>query len=248
MSDDYNFFTAIVAGEKPEDIINEYDKNKTVTPYVVYHYKDAHNLKNIYVDSCKDELNENGISDSEKDVINDEINYVNSLSDDEFFDYFTVEYDLDNEGNAVTDKNKKGKYSYHQIGKMFCVPFITLDGNEVFQARKKDIDWNRIHLFGQEIYRRAWEMVMEKSEPMTDQEKNIFENMKNRTAYFEKFKDKKRYVTYATAFWGYAFVDDNKWIDMDSEKDGYDWVSNFYERFIDPLDDNTLLTIYECRK
>ena len=131
---------------------------------------------------------------------------------------------------------------------MFCVPFITLDGNEVFQARKKDIDWNRIHLFGQEIYRRAWEMVMEKSEPMTDQEKNIFENMKNRTAYFEKFKDKKRYVTYATAFWGYAFVDDNKWIDMDSEKDGYDWVSNFYERFIVPLDDNTLLTIYECRK
>ena len=91
-------------------------------------------------------------------------------------------------------------------------------------------------------------MVMENSEPINDNEKNIYENMKNRTAYFQKFKNKETYVVHSTAFWGYAFLDDNKWVDMDSEPDEFSWVSNFFEKYIDPLDENTLLTIYECRK
>ena len=205
-------------------------------------------MKNIYLDSCKDELNTPNLSKDDKEIINDEIEYVESMSDEDFFVYFTSDYDLDKDGNAISNKNKKGKYSFCQLGKMFCVPFITLEGNEVFQARKKDIDWQRMHLYGQEIYKRAWEMVMENSKPENEQEQNIYDNMKNRTAYFEKFLNKERYVKYSTAFWGYAFVDENKWIDMDSEKDGYVWVSNFYDTYIKPLDDNTLLTIYECRK
>lgn len=248
MTEDYNFFTAIVAGENPDELMKEYDKNVTVDPYILYKCDDAHRLKDIYIDSCNEELKTENISSFEIDDIKDEINYVTSLSDEEFFDYFTEDYEKDDKGNAISSKNKKGKYSFYRMGKMFSVPFITLDGREVFQARKKDIDWYRIHLFGQEIYKRAWEMVMENSEPLNEHERTIYENMKNRTAYFEKFINKERYVLYATAFWGYAFVDKDKWIDIDSEPDGYKWVSEFFEKFIDPLDENTLLTIFECRK
>lgn len=33
---------------------------------------------------------------------------------DEFFSYFTCDYDKDKEGNAISTKNKKGKWSYYQ--------------------------------------------------------------------------------------------------------------------------------------
>lgn len=248
MSEDYNFFTTIVAGENPKELMKEYDKKIKVTPYVLYESKDAHKLKVLYIDSCKDELNSDDLTSFDIDEINDELDYVKNLSDEDFFEYFTAQYDKDKEGNAISDKNKKGKWSFYQEGKLFSVPFITYDGKEVFQAHKKDIDWFKIHLSGQEIYRRAWEMVMENDTPKTEYEKTIYENMKNRTGYFQKFGDKEKYVVHSTAFWGYAFLDENKWIDMDSANNEFEWVSDFFERFIVPLDENTLLTIFECRK
>ena len=59
---------------------------------------------------------------------------------------------IDDDGNAVTNKNINGKYSFYQNGKLFSVPFITLDGRETFQARKKDVDWSKMHLNGKKIY------------------------------------------------------------------------------------------------
>lgn len=247
MSDDYNFFTTIVAGENPEELMKPYNKNITVEPYILYNFNDAHKLKKLYMDSCKEELAET-TETLQQEEIKEEIDYVSQLSDDDFFDYFTMEYDKDNEGNAISTKNKKGKWSFYQLGKFFSVPFITLDGREVFQEHKKNIDWYRIHLHGQEIYKRAWEMVMENSKPNNDYENNIYENMKNRTAYFQKFGNKEKYVVHSTAFWGYAFLDENKWVDMDSAPDEFTWVSDFFEKYIDPLDEDTFLTIYECRK
>lgn len=247
MNEDYNYFTAIVAGDNPEIIMKEYDKKLKVDPYILYKIEDSHSLKQLYLNECKEDLKVE-TEDFAIDDINDEIDYVSKLTDDEFFSYFTCDYDKDKEGNAISTKNKKGKWSYYQNGKLFSVPFITKDGKEVFQARKKDIDWDKIHLSGQEIYKRAWEMVIENDTPKNDYEKNIYENMKNRTTYFMKFKTKEKYVVHSTAFWGYAFVDENKWTDMDSEKDEFSWVSNFYDKYIKPIDESVLLTIFECRK
>ena len=104
-------------------------------------------------------------------------------------------------------------------------------------------------LHGGEIYRRAWEMVMEGSEPVNDYEKQIYENMKARTAYFEKFGTKENYVLSNTAFWAYAFVTKTgNWLELEDDMDQFVWVGKFYESFIDPLPDDTLLTIYECTK
>ncbi len=99
-----------------------------------------------------------------------------------------------------------------------------------------------------EIYDRAWEMVMYGSGPVNDYENQIYDNMKARTAYFEKFGNKEAYVLSNTAFWAYAFVSKNGWIELEDNVDQFTWVRNFYEMFIDPLPDDTLLTIYECQK
>jgi hypothetical protein len=71
--------------------------------------------------------------------------------------------------------------------------------------------------------------------------------MKNRIAYFENFKDKETYISWSTSFWGYAFVDQNNWYDMDTEKMGQiEWVNSFYDKYIKKLPENTRITIYEC--
>ena len=123
-----------------------------------------------------------------------------------------------------------------------------MDGREVFQARKKDVDWAKMHLNGKKVYENAWDMVMGKKQPKTDEEKIIYENMRNRVEYFRLFETKDNYVMQSTAFWAYAFVDENKWTELDETTSQFEWVKNFYDRFIKPLDDNTLLTIFECKK
>ena len=48
-----------------------------------------------------------------------------------------------------------------------------------------------MHLHGGEIYEIAWDMVMGNKKPKNEYEKNIYENMKNRTEYFQRFKTKE---------------------------------------------------------
>ena len=92
-------------------------------------------------------------------------------------------------------------------------------------------------------------MVMEKSKPETDYEALIYDNMKDKITYFEKFETKENYVISNTAFWGYAFVSESKgWMDASEVESQFVWMNNFYDLFIKNLPDNTLLSIYECRK
>ena len=73
--------------------------------------------------------------------------------------------------------------------------------------------------------------------------------MKDKQAYFEKFETKENYITSNTAFWGYAFLSDiTGWLDAEDIEDQFVWMSNFYDLYIKNLPDDTLLTIYECKK
>ena len=248
-NDDYQHFVCIVAGENPEKLIKEYNSNNKVIPYILYKYKDAEKIKNNYVKEYKEILKKTQ-SDFEKDYIENVIIDLNEISLDEFFEELCEEDNyFDENGNIVSVKNPNGKYSHCNIGKIFSIPFLTKDGREVFQAAKKDIDWERIHLAGGEVYARVWEMCMENSKPKDEHEKVLFENMKDKITYLEKFENKDNYITSNTAFWGYAFLSEfNGWIDASTTKDQFGWMSNFYNVFIKNLPDETNLTIYECKK
>ena len=247
---DYDFFVTIVAGDNPEELMKKYDKNITVEPYIVYKYEDASLIKSRYLDICKALVANGNLDDNELKDMLISIDEISSMDDDDFYFDYIQDYEIDPEtGNAISRKNKNGKWSSYRIGDLFSIPFVTLDGDEVRQARKKDIDWSKMHLNGQEVYNRAWELVMENQEPVDESEKIIFENMKNRTGYFEKFGTKENYVVNSTAFWGYAFLSEKTgWQQLEDNMNQFDWVTSYYDKFIVPLDDNTLLTTYETRQ
>lgn len=245
----FDFFETIVAGENPQELMKGYDSKIKVDPYILYKKKDADSIKAKYVHEYSLVLDSDALSENDRERAEEIIHNTLKTPSEAFFDGFTEDFDHDADGNAISTINPKGKWAFYQNGKLFSVPFTTIDGREVYQARKGDVDWKRMHLYGQEVYERAWEMVMEGSKPENDYEKTIFENMKNRTAYFSNFADKKTYVTYSTAFWGYAFLsEENGWTELEEGVEPFDWVSTFYEKFIKPLPDDTLLTIFECKK
>lgn len=247
--DQYNHFVAIVAGDEPEVLMSPYDKNIETEPRVAYRFSDAEKLKNQYVNVYKSIIDSDKFSGAFLEDAKDKLEVIKNQSPVEFYLDLTEDYEHDPEtGDAITRENPDGRWNNCRIGKLFSVPFVLLNGTESFQAKKEDIDWSLMHLHGGEIYARAWEMVMEGSKPQNDYEKQIYDNMCARTVYFEKFGSKENYVLSNTAFWGYAFVSKNGWVELEDNMDQFEWVRTFYEKFIDPLPDDTLLTIYECTK
>lgn len=248
-NDDYKHFVCIVAGDEPKELMDEYDKNKIVMPHIIYERSKIPMLKEKFIDMYTSALKET-LNEYQKEYIKATIQDLAEMDDDEFFYELIDNGDLTvgDDGNAYSTHNENGKWSSYNLGKLFSIPFFLKDGREVFQAKKGDIDWSLVHLNGGEIYERAWDMVVNASPPQNDYEETIYENMKDKGHYFEKFETKENYVASNTAFWGYAFLSDKTgWVDAE-EKDQFTWMKNFYDMFIKNLDDDTLLTIYECKK
>ena len=71
--------------------------------------------------------------------------------------------------------------------------------------------------------------------------------MKTHVGYLQKFENKEDYMVHCGAFWAYAFATAHGWDSLDTFSGTLnDWKKNFYSKFIEKLDDNILLTIYEC--
>jgi hypothetical protein len=248
--DDYRHYVCIAAGENPDELMKKYDSTVKVEPYVVYKRSDAGMLKQKYIDEYEKllKLDESELN-IDKDYIEETIEDIKDMTDDEFFEEITSDFTIDDEtGDAMSDANPNGKFSVYKMGKMLCIPFITKDGQEVFEAKKKDIDWDKIHLANGYTYERVWEMVIDKDEPQNKEEEQLYENMKDYTTYLNKFETKENYIISNTAFWGYAFVSEKEgWKDA-TESNQFDWMKAYYDRFIKDLPDDTLLTIYECVK
>lgn len=247
--EDYNFFTALVVGADSDKIMEKYDKNKKVNPYVIYHYKDAGKLRNNSIQLYQKLLSSGNLSKIECDSVKAILETIESQSDIEFYLDYTEKYEYDEKtGDAITTENPYGKWTYCKIGKLFSIPFITKHGIETFSCKKGDVDWKKMHLFDSSVFESAWDMVMGDRKPENEQDKKIYENMKNRTAYFEKFGTKENYIASNTSFWCYAYVDKNGWFELEDNMDQFKWVTGFYDRFISPLTDNETITIYECRR
>ena len=90
------------------------------------------------------------------------------------------------------------------------------------------------------------EGLIEGKEPSNEEEQKIYNNMKDRTVYFSNFKNKEEYVKHNSAYWNYAYLDENGWKDMDDcEGKDIEWVSSFYEKFVVPIKPEQRVTIFE---
>ena len=247
-NEDFKHFVCIVADDNPEELIKEYSSNKIVPAYIKHKKEEAPALRQNLIDKAKATPI---FDEDEKEELQEYIDFVSEMSDENIIKTIAEkEGDIvDKQGNIVSERNPDGKYSYYKIGKMFSMPFITLGGKEQFQAKKNEIDWDKIHLNGGNVYERVWEMVFEDSEPRDDNERNMYENMKNLTTYLKKFETKENYMLSNTAFWGYAFLSkETGWVDARNEENQFKWMKEYYDRFIKDLPEDTLLTIFECSK
>lgn len=248
----YRHFTLVVVGEHPEELLPKYDSTKKESPYVVYEYSKAKEYHQQRLSFLRAILERDDLRENMRILVEEELHDLENMDDIDYFINLCNEDDCEldeNTGNGISTKNPAGKYDTCKLGKNLSMPLITLKGEEVFTALKKDIDWDKIHLAGQETYAAAWDMVMEGKKPQNDYEQNIYDNMKYRTAYFQTFGTRENYIASSTAFWGYAFLNKEGWIDLDdSGETQFEWCKNFYNRFIEPLGENERISIYECTR
>lgn len=242
----YEHFVTIVAGNNPDELMKRYIKGET--EYATVKKEDAHRLKENHINMAKAYLNTD-VTEFEKLELEDIIESLELMTDDEFFESLKEENDIDENGNVLIYDDSNIMVTSYNIGKNLSMPFITINGEETFQTLKKNIDWQKIHLKDKAYYERVWEITMEGSEPSNDDEMKIKRMMGNRQEYFSFFKNKETYASHCSAFWGYAFVsEETNWVELTPNKNQIDWVLGYYDTFIKPLPENTLLTIYECRK
>ena len=251
MDNTRRFFTALVIGDNHKEIMDEYSPDKKVEQYVKYKYLDAKKylttIKKAMSALC-DDSRKSGFGKEQIDIIKGRLASLDKMSPFEYYQMLTEGMYYDDNGNALSDENPNVKYSSCHVGREFSVPFKMLSGEELYSAKKGDIDWSKMHLSNQRVYERAWELAVDDDEPNDSGEEQVKKIMSEKKNYFANFSSKEDYVTYSTAYWAYAIVDENGWKDVDSECNGnmQKWISSFYEKYVKDIPDDKTLTIYEC--
>jgi hypothetical protein len=254
--DKNNFFSLLVIGDNPEDMMKKYNEDYEVEPYIKYYFKDKDKLFKNRIKIFEEILKNKEYFSNQKLI--DEIRIsLSKMRRMDSFDYYrdlTVGLTYDENGNAITDENPDSRYSTYSQTLNFINPLYITDENnntkEVTTATKGEINWDLLHLNPERklIFSNTWELCVDKREPQNDIEQTILNNMKNADKYFNRFNSKNDYVLYNTSFWTYAILTEKTgWIDMDDMTD-FEWIINFFDNYIKPLDDNERLTIFECRK
>jgi len=252
--------TVLVVGDNPDTKAMEFSADKKVEKYVKYKFADAGKMREKQLKSLEAILTSDTIklSNLQKQVYENLYQSTSEEDDEQFFDNITYGMEIDEEtGDAYSTVNPKAKYQYQKCydnslvktgqESEFSNPFTLKNGSKRYSAKKFDIDWNKMHMSNTRVYEAAWELCVEGRDPETELEETIKKNMENRVSYFANFKNKEEYVIHSCAFWCYGIVIDGQYHELDYRTSDKKWISEFYERFIKPLPEDILLTIYEAR-
>jgi hypothetical protein len=250
LNSQHRHFTLVVVGNNHAEMVKKYNKKLKVKKHLVYKFEDAEKLYQKKILIMKSLLNKIEGDEERKEFLTEEYNYYKDLDYLEYYTELTEGLIIDDEtGDAYSETNPDGKYDTARVAGVYALPLIDKEGNETYSCKKGDVDWSRIHLFNTYPYEVAWDTVMEGKEPKDDNEKYIYENMKNRTTYFEYYGTRENYIKSSTSFWGYAFLsEETGWVELDDTTNQLEWVNNFYDKFIKPLKEEEIVTIYECTR
>lgn len=243
-------FSILVVGDNPDSILEKYNANLKVEPYVVCQFSKAGEYRNSALKYYEALANNESIASEIREVAKMKYEEISEQSDVDFYADITENYTIDQEtGDAISEENPNTKFEWARLGKIFALPFIDNHGNEIYSGLKKEIDWEQTinNVADRRAYELAWDMIVDKTvEPKTEDELMIYENMKNRLDYFKSFGTKERYIASSCSFWCYAYVDKNGWVELTGNDSQIDWCSNFYKRFIEPIGKNQKISIYEA--
>ena len=246
-----NFISCLVAThneEDPLDIINEFSSSTNTTKQLKYKFKDKKKIYDTEINLIKNLLKRD---DTQTEPLQARLDLMNDIEPFDYYKMITEGLEIDDKGNAWENVNPDGHFKFAKEcqEETFVLPFKDKKGKVIFKAKKKDIDWSSIHMEKDLVddYSNAWDMLFNGKEPLTDKEKLHFKNIQPYKELYKVFPNKETFVKHNTSFFCYAFCEKDKWTDVDTSKvKDYEWASNFYDNFIKPLDDETLLTLFYC--
>ena len=250
MSNGSKFLSVMVIGNEPEKLMEKYSRSLKVKPYIKYKYLDASKLKDKAA-SILEEIVKHpekfSLSTFQTDYFKERLKAINAMTPFEYYSMITSGLYYDEQGNALSEENPDGKWDTYNLGKNFSYPLRLKDGSETYQARSKDIDWEFLRLNRNTVdtFASIWKLVVEGKKPTSNNEEKLKSVWTNNTNYLSRFKSMDEFISHNCAYWNYAFLSENGWVDMDAAKDETEWINNFYERFILHLKDDDLVTIYE---
>lgn len=253
--------TLLVVGEDYKEIIKKYDAETEVDKYLVAKRERAEKMYSDHIKFVESVLKDGRVplTEQQKDLYRLVLGRLKEISAEQYFKAVTKGCTYDENGDAYSTKNPDAKYWTPRMYQnrllktgeegYFSNPFVLKDGSKSYVAKFNDIDWGKMHLNNQAVYRAAWELVVDGRKPENEKEEGILQHMGERKAYFANFADVDEYVVHSTAFWTYGIIDaDGKYTDADDVASDIDWVREYYPRFIEPLkENNPMLAIYEVR-
>ena len=247
------FFTVMVVGDDPESLMAKYDKALKVKPYVKYKYLDADKIRKNAIKMLSgliENYDKFAMSEYQRDYFKERLKAINGMSPFEYYKTITDGLYYDDEGNAMSEENKDGKWDKYNIGKNFSYPLVLKNGGKEYQAQAKDVDWDSMHMKTDNVrlFEIIWALIMDGDEPSNAQEENLKKIWSSKKNYLSNFSSVDQFVSHNCAYWNYAYLDENGWKDVDDDGDEIKWVSSFFERFIEPLKENDKITIYECSR
>jgi hypothetical protein len=244
------FLSVMVVGNNPEKLMEKYDKALKVKPYIKYKYLDAEKMKensSKMLTEITSKPEKFTLNKFQIDYFKERLKAINAMSSFEYYRTVTEGLYYDEDGNALSEENPNGKWDKYNLGKNFSYPLKLKNGKEVYQALAKDVDWDSMHMNESyvKLFEKIWALVVDDDSPSTPEEENLKANWKTKKNYLSNFKNVDEFVSHNCAYWNYAFLSDKGWVDVDDESDENKWISEFVERFIAPLKDDDLVTIYE---
>lgn len=250
MSNGSKFLTVLVIGKEPEKLMERYSKALKVKPYVKYKYLDAEKMKDNAIKMLTEITNtpeKLTLNKFQVDYFKERLKAISSMSSFEYYRTITDGLYYDENGDALSEENPDGKWDTYALGKNFSYPFKLADGKESYQARVGEIDWNRMHMNPDvvKLFETIWALVVDDDDPSNDDEEILKKNWATKKNYLSNFKSVDDFVSHNCAYWNYAVLSDKGWVDVDDDGNESSWINNFFERFITPLEDGELLTIYE---
>lgn len=251
----------LVVGEDHRERAARYSLDTEVEEHLKHSYSEAKFLREKHLLILEDMLTRGLIrlSENERNARRREYLEVMIMDDFEHFVSLCEGCRFDEETfDAYTTENPEARYKYEKCYQTllektgeeatFSNPFVLNKGGVSYIAKKGDINWGRMHMYNTELYKRVYEMCVNGMEPENDKDRRLRDMMMNRTEYFSAFADADEYARHSCSFWCYGVIDkDGEYHEPDLTINDKDWVSGFYDKYIKPLDDNALLSIYEVR-
>ena len=244
------FFTVMVVGDNPEGLMSKYDKALKVKPYIKYKYLDAEKIRLNAIKMLSNIIasyDKFAMSEDQLEYFKSRLKAINGMSSFEYYSSLTNGLYYDADGNALSEENPDGKWDKYNLGKNFSYPLKLKDGKESYQALSGDVDWNHMHMETNSVnlFEIIWRLVVDDDDPSDANEEQLKNNWKDKKNYLSGFKNVDEFISHNCAYWNYAYLDKNGWVDVDDEGDEMKWVLNFFERFIEPLKNDEKVTIYE---